>query len=148
MTKAPDMPEDGNLTPYNAPQLMAMKEDIANRALRIKMVGMAITTVFTVAAVALMFFAPAGLGAGHHLFSLAMAAGGAVTSMVTMREAKKLEMDESYIQSYMRGKNFWGAGYRQEVAENGYSAAGLGLQAPPGPRGKPSTMECTNRRSL
>jgi hypothetical protein len=138
MAKTPEMPEDGDLTPYNAPQLMAMKEDIANRAFRIKMTGMIVTAIFVVAAVAAMFFMPGlAAGGGKSLLTLGMAAAGGVTSMLTMREAKKLELDESYITSYMQGKNYWGAGYRQEVAEHGYSAPGLALQAPPGPRAKP-----------
>ncbi len=39
-------------TPYNTPQLMAMKQDIADRAFRIKMTGMIITAVLGIAAVA------------------------------------------------------------------------------------------------
>ena len=138
MSKPDTIPEDGNLSPYNAPQLMAMKEDIANRAFRIKMTGMIITGLFAVAAVAAMFFMPVGsLAMGKVMVSGALALGGAVTNIITMREAKKLEIDENYIQSYMQGKNYWGAGYRQEVAEHGYSAPSLTMQGPPmGPSGK------------
>lgn len=139
MAKPTQIPEDGDLSPYNAPQLMAMKEDIANRAFKIKMTGMVITALFAVAAIAAMFFMPSlAAGGAKTLLSLGMAAGGAVASMITMREAKKLEIDENYIQSYMQGKNYWGAGYRQEVAEHGYGGPSLTMQGPPSsPRGKP-----------
>lgn len=138
MAKPQEMPADGDLSPYNAPQLMAMKEDIANRAFNIKITGMVVTALFVVAAVAAMFYMP-GLAAagGKSILTLGMAAGGAVTSMITMREAKKLEIDENYIQSYMQGKNYWGAGYRQEVAEHGYGGPSLTMQGPPmAPRSK------------
>lgn len=132
MAKTQEMPADGDLSPYNTPQLMAMKEDIANRAFKIKITGMIVTSLFVVAAVAAMFFMP-GLAAagGKSILTMGMAAGGAVTGMITMREAKKLEIDENYIQSYMQGKNYWGAGYRQEVAEHGYGGPSLTMQGPP-----------------
>ena len=132
-------PQEHELAPYNAPQLMAMKNDIANRSFRIRLTGMVITAVFAVAAVAALFFLPPGSAALiKPLLSTGMALGGAVTTMVTMREAKKLEIDEQYIQSYMQSKNYWGEGYRKEVAEHGYSGPSPLMQGPPqGPKMKP-----------
>jgi hypothetical protein len=119
-------------TPYNAPQLLAMKQDIADRSFRIKMTGMLITGLFIAAGVAAMFLLPgSSLALAKPLIYGAMAVGGAVTTVVTMREAKKLEIDEHYIQSYMQGKNYWGEGYRKEVAEHGYSGPPLTMQGPP-----------------
>jgi len=125
-------PEEHELAPYNAPQLMAMKNDIANRSFRIKLTGMLITALFAVAAVAALLFLPPGSAElARPLLSGAMALGGAVTTMVTMKEAKKLEIDEEYIQSYMQGKNYWGEGYRKEVTEHGYSGPSPIMQGPP-----------------
>ena len=125
-------PQEHELAPYNAPQLMAMKNDIANRSFRIKMTGMIITALFAAAAVATIFFLPPGsFELIKPLLSVALGLGGAVTTMVTMREAKKLEIDEQYIQSYMQGKNYWGEGYRKEVAEHGYAGPALTMQGPP-----------------
>lgn len=116
--------------PYNTQELMAMKEDLANRKFRVKLIGTAITIALGAAAIGAFFFVPGAQNValssgGHHLFGALMTAGTAITSFITLKEVKKLEMDEQYIQSYMQGKNYWGAGYRQEVAEHG-----LNLQAP------------------
>ncbi len=125
-------------TPYNKPELVAMKEDIANRSFNIKMKGMIITGIFAVLAIGAMFLMPAAaVGMAKPLILGAMALGGAVTTMVTMREAKKLEVDENYIQSYMQGKNYWGEGYRKEVAEHGYGGPNLTMQGPPAPSPRP-----------
>ena len=60
------------------------------------------------------------------MFSGAMALGGAVTSMITLKEVKKLEMDEKFISSYMKAKNHWGEGYREERRRAGDAAVARG----------------------
>lgn len=50
--------------------------------------------------------------------------GGLISGIVTMKESTKLKLDEEMVQSYMQGKGSWGHGYREEVAERGYSMAG------------------------
>lgn len=133
MSKPQPLKEE-DLAPYNAPQLEAMKEDIANRSFRIRMTGMLVTGLIAAAAIAAVFLIPGGLAVGASgakaIFYGALALGGGVTTLVTMHEAKKLEIDEHFIQSYMSGKNHWGAGYRQEVAEHGYSAPPLAMSGP------------------
>jgi len=129
-------PEEQPDNPYNAPQLAAMKQDIADRSFRVRMIGMAITALFAVAGIAAMFLLPGGAGMAKPILYGALALGGGITTLITMKEAKKLEMDESYLQSYMQGKNYWGAGYRQEVAEHGYAGPSPLMSGPPGKRHK------------
>lgn len=130
-------------TPYNAnSELVAMKEDIANRKFRIQLIGMAVTAVFMGAAIATLFFAPAatagalgalGAGGAKAALGIGMAAVGGITSLITMKELKKLELDEKFLQSYMSGKNYWGEGYREEVLEHGYSIQSPALSGAPLP---------------
>ena len=47
-------------------------------------------------------------------------AGGSLSEALTLKDRKKLEIDEAMVNSYMSGKNYWGAGYREEVADHGY----------------------------
>lgn len=122
---------------------MAMKEDIANRAFRIRMTGMIITAALAVAAIATAFLLPAGVlsaGMAKPLITGVLALAGAITTLVTMKEVKRLEIDEQYLQSYMEGKNYWGAGYRQEVAERGYSGPSPIMAGMP-PQGRRASME-------
>jgi hypothetical protein len=127
--------------PYNAnPELLAMKDDLADRKLRIKLIGMAVTGLFAVAAVASMFFLPVLLPelattvapAAKLVLSGGLAAASWVTSLITTKEVKKLEVDEQYIASYMQGKNYWGEGYREEVLEHGYNLQPPFLTGAPG----------------
>lgn len=50
-------------------------------------------------------------------------AGSSIAEMATMKERTKLKIDEEMVQSYMSGKNYWGEGFREEVAEHGYAGA-------------------------
>ncbi|MDX1975017.1 MAG: hypothetical protein SFT92_05015 [Rickettsiales bacterium] len=92
--------------------LQAMKEDIANRSFKIKVTGMVITGAFMLLAFAGMFMGLGGVAAP--LLGLVGAAGGAIAGLVTLKETKKLQIDEEFLQSRMQGKNWWG-GYREEV---------------------------------
>lgn len=115
-----------------------MKEDIAERKFRVQMTGLLVGAALITAAIASMFFFPAAVGqimnasGGARLVTTALlGVGAAITTMLTLKEVKRLEVDEKYVQSYMQGKNYWGEGYREEVAERGFG----GVQAP---RGLPS----------
>ncbi len=123
--------------PYQENQeLMAMKEDIAERKYRVQMTGLLVGGVLIAAAIASVFFFPAaagaimnsGAGGAKLLITGLLGVGAAITTMLTLKEVKRLEVDEKYVQSYMQGKNYWGEGYRKEVAEHGYG----GVQAPQG----------------
>lgn len=135
-----------NIDPrYNTnPELVKMREDIANRGFNTKVKAWMITGISIMV----------GLGAGALLVGAmgpvalmggAMAGllvGGAIAEAVTLKDRKKLEIDEEMVSSYMQGKNHWGAGYREEVAEYGY--AGEQVPAPrnnlprgAGPGGRP-----------
>lgn len=136
-------------TPYNTnPELVAMKNDIANRKFRVQLIGMGVTAVLAIGALAAFFLIPGagaavgamgGASATKAVLGLGMAAAGTVTSLVTMKEMKKLEMDEQFLQSYMQGKNYWGEGYREEVAEHGYA-----LKAPAFPGAPPPSLAGKN----
>lgn len=120
---------------------MAMKEDIAERKYRVQMTGLLVGGALIAAALATAFFFPAaasaamagGAGGAKLIMSGLLAVGAAITTMLTLKEVKRLEVDEKYVQSYMQGKNYWGAGYREEVAEHGYG----GVQTPLTPSGFP-----------
>lgn len=102
------------------PEMAAMKQNIADRAFNLKVKGMLITGAMMLAAVGLMFFAPALLGAATPLVGVLLAAGSGVAGLITMKESQKLEMDRQYLDTYMQGKNHWGKGYREEVLEQGW----------------------------
>ena len=130
------------VAPYNAnPELVAMKDDFADRKFRVKLIGMAITAAFAVAAAATLFALPVlapqmavgMLPMAKLLIGCSMAAASWLTSMITMKEVKKLEIDEKFITSYMQGKNYWGEGYREEVAEHGYALQSPTFQGAPPP---------------
>lgn len=135
--------------PYNHEDLVAMKEDIANRKFNVRLKGLLIGGLFVVGALAAGFLVPGGMTAAgasgmKTLLSLGMLAGSAVTTLVTVKEMQKLELDEKYLESYMHGKNYWGEGYREEVAERGH---GFGHNpqpfiagAPPPPASKNHTI--------
>lgn len=130
-------------SPYNAnPELSKMKEDVAGRSYGLMIKNAAITALGVVAGVAVgalftgTFLGPMALVAGG---ALGLMAGGGIAEMVTMKERTKLKIDEEMVQSYMSGKNHWGAGYRQEVAEYGYAGPQatpqVGDNGPQRPRG-------------
>ena len=125
-------------SPFNAdPQMAAMRQDIADRAFRIKMTGWIISGALAIAAIATMLYIPpAALGLAQPLIGVALLAGSALAGIVTMKEAKKLEIDEQFLQSRMQGKNYWGAGYREEVAERGYAGVPVQLQGGPASHGR------------
>lgn len=114
--------------PYSDERLAKMKQDIADRTFNVKMKGALISAAFFAVALGAMFLFPAALGAAAPLVGLIGAAGGTIATFVTMKEAKKLQIDEEYLQSYMQGKNYWKAGYVDEVAKPGY---GFGPQQIP-----------------
>jgi len=143
----PDMAE----TPYNVnPELTSMKNDIADRKFRIRMIGMAVATVFALTALAAVVAVPVLLpeiaATALPLAKFVLAGGlglaSAATTLFTMKEVKKLEIDEKFLQSYMQGKNYWGEGYREEVAEHGYS-----IQAPHFQGAPPPNLSKNNVRS-
>jgi hypothetical protein len=111
--------------PFNRNAEMAkMRDDVANRKFNIKLKGMLITGALMLAGIGLMLLAPGLLGAATPLISVAMMAGSGLAGLLTLKETKKLEVDEQYLQGYMQGKTHWGEGYRKEVAEHGYSLGG------------------------
>jgi len=134
----PDMAE----TLYNTnPELLAMKNDIADRKFRIRMIGMAVATAFALTAFAAVVVVPVlvpeiaatALPLAKFVLAGGLGLASAATTLFTMKEVKKLEMDEKFVQSYMQGKNYWGEGYRQEVAEHGYSIQAPHFQGAPPP---------------
>ncbi len=117
-------------SPYNAnPELSAMKEDIASRNYWLTVKDAAIRMGSIAAGVvigALLVPAlPAGLGVAALVGGggIGLIAGGAIANVVTLKDRTKLAIDEQHISSYMSGKNYWGEGYREEVAEYGYGGA-------------------------
>ncbi len=120
--------------PYNAnPDLVKMRHDIAERNYGIMTKGMLISGIGAVAGAIVgalllpeILIGGAALGGMGMLVSAFMGgvvglmAGGAISHVVTMRDEKKLQIDEEMVGSYMQGKNYWGEGYRKEVAEYGY----------------------------
>ncbi|MFO0389622.1 MAG: hypothetical protein ACK502_07905 [Alphaproteobacteria bacterium] len=136
-------------SPYNQnEELVAMKQDIADRSYNIQVKkwmigGLAIAggvLLGTLALPLVPFLAAAkgvvGMGAimGG---ALGFMAGGVAADMATMKDREKLKIDQSMVDSYMSGKNYWGEGYREEVAERGYSLSGPGMVgAAPPPRGR------------
>lgn len=132
--------------PYQEnPELMAMKEDIAERKYRVQMTGLLVGGALIAAAIASVFSFPAaagaimnsGAGGAKLLITAVLGIGAAITTMLTLKEVKRLEVDEKYVQSYMQGKNYWGE-YRKEVAEHGYG----GVQTP---QGLPTRQSETHR---
>jgi len=120
-------------SPYNAnPELSAMKEDVASRSLNLSIKSGLITvaTVAVGAAGAALLFPLAGPGVAFSAFvggAAGLLASGPIIEMATLKERTKLQIDEEMVQSYMAGKNYWGEGFREEVAEHGYA----GPQATP-----------------
>jgi hypothetical protein len=125
---------------YNTnPELVKMREDVANRGFNIKVKSWIITGVVgligaAVGAFLLPVILPEMAAAGGMAMIMGamgggivgMGVGGAISEAVTTKDRKKLEIDEEMVGSYMQGKNHWGAGFREEVAEYGYA----GEQAP------------------
>lgn len=109
-------------------ELVAMKDDIANRKFGL-MLKEGLIMVGTVAGGAVLgaVAAPVVLGSAGAAVTGAMVGGfgglygGAMAAEVlTMKDRTKLEIDNQMVESYMSGKNYWGEGYREEVAEKGY----------------------------
>jgi len=117
---------------YNTnPELSKMKEDIADRNYNLQIKTWIISGITALVGVGIgaLFMGtigPVGLLAGG---ALGLMAGGTIAEVMTMKDRKKLKIDEDMVDSYMGGKNYWGAGYREEVAEHGY-----GGQQVPAPR--------------
>ena len=133
--------------PYNEnPELMAMKQDLADRKFRVQMIGLLVTGLLIAATIASIFLFPAAAsavakaGAERALITGVLGLGAGITTLFTLKEVKRLEMDEKFIQSYMQGKNYWGEGFREEVAERGY---GVGS---PFPLGAPPPQSLTRDR--
>jgi|GEM_PF-2077452 len=125
----------GVMEPYNAnPELTKMKNDVSNRHFNLTMKGLAIAGIAAIAGAALgAVFLPGLLMVGMEMGVMGtivgamfggvagLMGGGVAAGVLTMKESKKLAIDEEMVGSYMQGKNHWGAGYRQEVAEHGYA---------------------------
>ena len=109
---------------YNTnPELNKMRDDVANRGLNIKIKSLVITGVSALIGVgvgALFMTTPIGPMALIAGGVVGLMAGGPLAEAATLKDRKKLEIDEDMVNSYMSGKNYWGAGYREEVAEHGY----------------------------
>lgn len=128
-------------TPYNAnPELVAMKQDIADRKFHVKLKGMLITAGLIVAGIIALVAlqSTVGLpafdaGLGRMLAYGVTGIGSTIVALATMKEVKRLEMDEQYLQTYMQGKNYWGEGYRKEVAEHGYAGPQVPFHSGPPP---------------
>lgn len=129
-------------SPYNAnPELMAMKEDISKRrfGLTVKkmLIGGALVVAGIAAGMALLPAVAPTMFAGGTLFPayfggvVGMMVGGHIANLATMKESERLKIDEQYVNTYLQGKNHWGEGYREEVAEHGYSLAGPVSGLPP-----------------
>jgi len=119
------------------PELVAMKENLADRKFNLKIKGMLISGALMAAGIGLMLFAPGLLGAATPLIGLLGMAGGAIAGLFTMKEAQKLETDEQYLNTYMAGKNNWGKGLRDEVLAQGYSLGGTVVTNGPSAGGIP-----------
>lgn len=113
------------------PELTKMKEDIADRGYNLKIKGWIISGLTAAVGVGIgaLFMGTFGLPALIIGGGLGLMAGGTIAEVMTMKDRKKLAIDEDMVNSYNTGKNYWGAGYREEVAEYGY-----GGQQVPGPR--------------
>lgn len=107
------------------PDLDAMKQDIADRSYKIKIKGMLISGALAAVALGAMVLFPTALGAATPLLGLLALAGSGLAGLMTLKETKKLQIDEEFLQSRMSGKNYWG-GYREEVIQPG----GAPLSAP------------------
>ena len=126
---------------YNAnPDLVEMKEDIAKRSFRVTLKTMLITGAavavgallgMAVLPVLLPAMASSAVMAGYLGGAAGLLLGGHVATLATTKERQRLKIDEQYVESYNQGKNHWGSGYRQEVAEYGYSLAGPVSGLPP-----------------
>ena len=119
--------------PYNNnPELSAMKEDIADRSYNVKVKGWLVTaaTVAGAAALGALALPAIGILGGSAVMgalvggAAGFALGGTVADLATMKDREKLKIDQEMVDSYMSGKNYWGEGYREEVAEKGYSLGG------------------------
>lgn len=124
--------------PFNAnPELVAMRENVASRVLRLRVVeGVINLAAIALVAVALFSTGGAGLMSAGPAVPLMLAAVAGLGSFVTMKARKRLEIDEEFLQSRMQGKNWWG-GYRQEVMSHGHGHD-HSLQAPFPGMGDPS----------
>lgn len=131
-------------SPYDAnPELVSMKEDIAKRKQGLMLKSLLITGVCLAAGIGLgmvalpaMGFANGGFMAAYLGGMVGFMAGGSIANFFTLKERERLKIDEQFVGSYSQGKNHWGAGYRQEVAEHGYSLAGPVSGLPPQGAGK------------
>ena len=128
-------------SPFDAdPQMAAMKQDIADRSFNIQLKGYLISGALAIAAVAVFFLVPeAALAMGSMgplLFAGVFAAGSGLAAMMTLKETEKLKIDEEFLKSRIQGKNYWGSGYREEVAEHGYAGPQAPFQNGPPPQNK------------
>lgn len=126
---------------YDAnPDLSAMKQDIADRDYKLSLKSLFVTGAVIVAGAALgAAIIPLIFGSGASMLMMGLMAGGMaglfagpiVSDTLTLKDREKLKIDRNMVDSYMQGKNYWGAGYREEVAEYGY--AGPQSPMPQGP---------------
>jgi hypothetical protein len=113
------------------PNLTEMKQSIADRAFNIKMKGMFISIALAAVAIGALVVFPQALGVAAPLVGFAAAGGSALAGIITLKETKKLQIDEEFLQSRMQGKNYWG-GYREEVGDSmGAPSPFFGGQTPP-----------------
>ena len=115
-------------------ELVAMKEDIAKRNFGITtksfLIMGAVAVLGVVAALTLLPAIAPAMFAGNALMTGYIGAmaggllGGHVASLATLKDKERLKIDEEYVKNYTQGKTHWGKGYREEVAEHGYSMMG------------------------
>ncbi len=135
MSDAPEV-----VKPYDQnPDLVKMRQDIADRSYNIKIkswivTGISVALGLGVGALLMGTLGPIALIGGA---AVGMMVGGPIADALTMKDQKKLEIDESMVNSYMQGKNYWGEGYRKEVAEYGYGGEQVAAPRNNLPKGNP-----------
>lgn len=113
--------------PYNQnAELVAMRDDIANRSLGLKIKEGLILGACTLGGAALGAVGLPMIAEGAAMTGMlgggviGLYGGAAVADLATSKDRTKLDIDNQMVESYMSGKNYWGEGYREEVAEKGY----------------------------
>lgn len=109
------------MMPYSDEKLAEMKQDIADRTFAVKIKGMLITGAFIALAIGAGAIFPPAIAP---LVMVASSLGGGLAALATLKETKKLQIDENILGNYISSKSYWGTGYREEVAERGYSLGG------------------------
>lgn len=100
------------------PEIVKMREEIASRAFRIKLVGTLLTVGLAVGALALMATG-VGSGIGSLMLPAVVGLGSALAGMVTFKATERLKVDREFLEARLHGRNHW-EGYVHEVVQPGY----------------------------